>query len=91
MHPKNTTRKRAGEDAVSIDGNGVENRPDEERYVGSRELLRIIPISEMTLWRWVRDERVRFPAPTKLGANGRNFWWLPDIRAWQRRRSQEAA
>jgi predicted DNA-binding transcriptional regulator AlpA len=62
----------------------------DERYISSAELLQIVPISEMTLWRWQRDPRVNFPKAVKLGANGRNFWWFPDIREWQRRR-QEAA
>jgi predicted DNA-binding transcriptional regulator AlpA len=53
----------------------------EQRYISRRELRRLIPVSDMTIWRWQRDSLIRFPAPIKLG-NGRNFWWLPAIRQW---------
>jgi predicted DNA-binding transcriptional regulator AlpA len=52
--------------------------PD-ERYVNSKQLREIIPASVMTLWRWQRDPEVAFPAPVKLGADGRNYWWLPGV------------
>jgi predicted DNA-binding transcriptional regulator AlpA len=40
----------------------------------------------MTIWRWQHDPQIAFPAPVKLGINGRNFWWLPAIRDWEQRR-----
>ena len=40
----------------------------------------------MTLWRWVNERSgVGFPQPTKL-ANGRNFWRLSQLRAWEHSR-----
>jgi predicted DNA-binding transcriptional regulator AlpA len=38
-------------------------------------------VSNMCLWRWMRDEKVKFPAPVKI--NGRNYWRLGDLRRWQ--------
>ena len=58
-----------------------------ERYVSRRELRTLLPVSDMTIWRWMRDPEVAFPRPVKLGRNGRNFWWLPAILDWQRRRA----
>jgi predicted DNA-binding transcriptional regulator AlpA len=52
------------------------------RYINRAELRAIIPVSDMTIWRWERDPAVAFPAPVKFGADGRNFWWLPAIEAW---------
>jgi predicted DNA-binding transcriptional regulator AlpA len=86
-----TTTDALGTELTKDSGPAARGLPSDERYVGSAELLQIIPISEMTLWRWQRDRRVNFPKPVKLGANGRNFWWLPTVRAWQRRRTEEAA
>jgi predicted DNA-binding transcriptional regulator AlpA len=60
--------------------------PCEERYIGRRELRRLFPVSDMTIWRWQHDPQIAFPAPAKLGINGRNFWWLPAIREWEQRR-----
>lgn len=59
----------------------------ERRYVSRRELRALFPVSDMTIWRWMRDPEVAFPRPTKLGRNGRNFWWLPEILEWERRRT----
>jgi predicted DNA-binding transcriptional regulator AlpA len=58
----------------------------EERYINREQLRELIPASDMTVWRWQRDPKIAFPLPFKLGAGGRNFWWLPAIRAWLRRR-----
>jgi predicted DNA-binding transcriptional regulator AlpA len=61
----------------------------EQRYIGIAELRAIIPVSDMCIWRWQRDPTVGFPAPVKLGRNGRRFWWLPKIREWQAKRAGE--
>jgi predicted DNA-binding transcriptional regulator AlpA len=62
----------------------------EERYINREQLRELIPASDMTLWRWQRDTHIAFPLPVKLGANGRNYWWLPRIHAWLRRREEPA-
>jgi predicted DNA-binding transcriptional regulator AlpA len=59
--------------------------PD-ERYITADELRAVIPVSVMTLWRWQRDPQITFPAPVKLGADHRNYWWLPEVRTWMRTR-----
>jgi hypothetical protein len=38
----------------------------------------------MTLWRWERDQRLRFPKP--LVINGRRYWKLRELEAWERDR-----
>ena len=65
--------------------------PSDDRYINREQLRALIPASDMTLWRWQRDPSVAFPAPVKLGADGRNYWWLPKIRAWMRGREQRRA
>src|SRR5258706_4931402 len=61
-------------------------RRSQQRYVSRRELRRLFPVSDMTIWRWERDPEVAFPRPIKLGRNGRNFWWLPAILEWDSNR-----
>ena len=61
-------------------------RQDEKRYISRRELRAHFPVSDMTIWRWMHDPEVAFPRPHKLGRNGRNFWWLPEILEWERSR-----
>ena len=65
--------------------------PTEQRYIDAAELRQIVPVSDMTFWRWQRDPRVEFPAPVKLGADGKNYWWLPLIREWQRQRAERVS
>lgn len=38
-------------------------------------------ISQMTLWRWLDSDVVRFPKPT-LRVNKRRFWSTESIRRW---------
>jgi predicted DNA-binding transcriptional regulator AlpA len=59
-----------------------------ECYVNSKQLRKIIPTSAMTLWRWQRDPKIAFPTPVKLGADGRNYWWLPRVYKWMRDREK---
>lgn len=54
----------------------------------SRVARALIPVSDMTIWRWTADSKIGFPEPVKLGADGRNFWWLPAVHDFLRRRSQ---
>ncbi len=63
---------------------------DRQRYVSRRELRRLFPVSDMTIWRWMGDPEVAFPRPIKFG-NGRNFWWLPEIIDWERRRAMNSS
>jgi predicted DNA-binding transcriptional regulator AlpA len=46
-------------------------------------------VSTMCLWRWMRDERVKFPSPVKI--NGRNYWRLGDLRRWQAEQAAKGA
>ena len=39
-------------------------------------------VSDMTLWRWLHDEELRFPQPIRI--NGRRFWKEDDLTAWER-------
>jgi predicted DNA-binding transcriptional regulator AlpA len=65
---------------------------DDDRLIDITELRTILPpVSDMTLWRWIRDPRVGMPAPIKLGADHRNFWRLSAIRAWIKRREEASA
>lgn len=48
-------------------------------------------VSDMTLWRWLRSDRLNFPIP--LIINGRRYWLSAEIEAWERAQAckQEAA
>jgi predicted DNA-binding transcriptional regulator AlpA len=50
----------------------------EERLLPRRELRRIIPVSDMTIWRWERDGHF----PRHVSINGRNYWRLSEVSDW---------
>jgi predicted DNA-binding transcriptional regulator AlpA len=58
-----------------------------QRWADAAEVKARYSVSDMTLWRWEKDPRVEFPAPVKLGANGKNYWWLPRLIAWEASRA----
>jgi len=38
-------------------------------------------VSDMTIWRWLHNQKLGFPAPIRI--NGRRFWRLADLEAWE--------
>lgn len=51
---------------------------DLERLLSRRDLRRLFPVSDMTIWRWQQSRG--FPPPMKIG--GRNFWREHDVSTW---------
>lgn len=49
-----------------------------ERLLPRRELRGLVPVSDMTIWRWERDGLF----PRHLSINGRNYWRLSEISDW---------
>ena len=63
---------------------------DDEALLNSAQVkARCGNVSDMCIWRWLRDDRVAFPQPVKI--NKRNYWKLGDLRAWQERHVNKAA
>lgn len=48
-------------------------------YARQPQVLAAIPISDATLWRWIKQKK--FPAPVKLGP-GVTAWRVSDVQAW---------
>jgi predicted DNA-binding transcriptional regulator AlpA len=49
-----------------------------ERLLPRRELRKIVPVSDMTIWRWEGAKQF----PRHLSINGRNYWLKSEIQAW---------
>jgi len=49
-----------------------------ERLLPRRELRTLVPVSDMTIWRWERGGHF----PRHLSVNGRNYWLLSELRVW---------
>jgi predicted DNA-binding transcriptional regulator AlpA len=75
MHPQQYTEIRK---AAQVPAD------DETLLTSAQTRARVGGVSTMCIWRWMRDPRVRFPAPVKI--NGRNYWRLGVLRRWDAER-----
>jgi predicted DNA-binding transcriptional regulator AlpA len=62
---------------------------DDVLLTSAQTRARVGSVSNMCIWRWIRDPRVQFPDPIKI--NGRNYWRVGDLRRWQTERVTRAA
>ena len=63
-------------------------RSHNRQYLTSKQVrARYGGISDMSLWRWLNDNS-DFPQPMRI--NGRRFWLLAELEAWEPVRKQEA-
>jgi hypothetical protein len=52
------------------------------QYLPGRQVRDRYKVSDMTLWRWLRDAELKFPKPTII--NGRRYWRVEELEAWER-------
>ena len=57
-----------------------------EPYLSLQDILRAIPISKATLYRWVAESR--FPKPVRLGPR-RSAWLSSEVAQWQADRAAD--
>ncbi|QFG37563.1 AlpA family phage regulatory protein [Paracoccus pantotrophus] len=43
-----------------------------ERHIGTAELCKRIGVGRVTIYRWLKDEAMKFPKPAAVG--GKHFW-----------------
>ncbi len=68
---------------------GVIMNPNEVMLTAKQVRTRYGNVSDMALWRWLRDERLVFPQP--LFINKRRYWKLSDLVQWEMARAAERA
>ena len=57
-------------------------------FLPARKVLDRYNISGMSLYRWIRDERMNFPEPVYFGRF--RYWKLSDLVRWERDRARRA-
>ena len=62
---------------------------DDQVYLPAAAVRSRYGVSDMSLWRWLRDPKLGFPRPMRI--NGRRFWKLLALEAWDKSREEEAA
>jgi excisionase family DNA binding protein len=58
-------------------------------YLTTAEVAQRYSISKMTLWRWLRDEKIGFPKP--MVVNRRKLFDEAGLRAWELKRTEVSA
>lgn len=54
---------------------------DQQTYLPTGAVRTRYGVSDMSLWRWLRNEALGFPHPTVI--NKRRYWKLADLEAWE--------
>ncbi len=54
---------------------------DSQAYLPAGQVRARYGVSDMSLWRWLRDPELGFPAPIKI--HKRRYWKLAELEAWE--------
>lgn len=54
---------------------------DDQTYLPSNQLRARYGVSDMAIWRWLKDEALAFPAPIRI--HNRRYWKLAELEAWE--------
>ena len=60
---------------------------DDGALLPARQVWERYGVTDMTLHRWIRDERRNFPKPVYIGRF--RYWRLADLQRWERSRPTE--
>jgi predicted DNA-binding transcriptional regulator AlpA len=58
--------------------------PDQQTYLPAADVRGRYGVSDMSLWRWSRDEALGFPKPLRI--NRRRLWKLSELEEWEAER-----
>ena len=57
----------------------------DDRYLTAKAVRLRYDTNDMSIWRWIRDERIAFPPPSLIVSRNR-YWKLSELVAWERER-----
>jgi len=59
------------------------------RLLPGRKVRERYGVTDMSIWRWRRNPALAFPKPIII--NGRCYWRLEELEAWEATRAEETA
>lgn len=65
------------------------NETDNQTFLTGPQVQARYQRSHVSIWRWVKDEALGFPAPIKMNRR-HNYWRLADLEAWEAGRAGKA-
>jgi len=60
---------------------------DPENFLPARRVWERYGVTDMTIHRWIRDERMNFPQPVYIGRF--RYWKLAELQVWERSRLRQ--
>ena len=79
---KREARTKVGTSPASHGDRG-DSDDEAAKYLAGPAVWERYQISDMTLSRWLRDEKVAFPQPA-LRVRERRYWLIADLERWER-------
>jgi hypothetical protein len=64
-------------------------RPDADGFMPARSVWERYGVTSMTLHRWLRDDKLGFPAPVYIGRF--RYWKIAELEAWESARARKVA
>jgi predicted DNA-binding transcriptional regulator AlpA len=61
---------------------------ERECFLPAAQVKHRYGVTDMSLWRWLKDESLGFPQPMRI--KGRRVWRLADLRAWEDARAENS-
>ena len=61
-------------------------RNGEKHLIRQHEALKVLGVTEMTLWRWRHDPKLDFPSPIRV--RRRNYYYRDELYAWLERQKE---
>ena len=78
------TPQRQGDRASGDDGDAPSRR-----FLTGPQVQHRYGVTDVSLWRWLRDPKVKFPPPT-MTIHHRRFWDEAELIAWEKSRTKAA-
>jgi len=60
----------------------------EDAFLPARKVWERYGVTDMTLYRWLRDERIEFPQPVYIGRF--RYWKIADLEAFEASRARSS-
>lgn len=61
----------------------------DDRYLTAPQVRQWYNVTDMTIWRWLKNPELQFPTPTVI--NRRRYWRERELVEWERKQAARAA
>jgi predicted DNA-binding transcriptional regulator AlpA len=80
--PDNRKRVNKPQSPPRIGSTSIPNDARWRQYLSAARVCARYDITDMSLWRWLKDQELKFPKPA-LRVKDRRYWLEADLIAWE--------